>query len=129
MSWKVLVVDDSSIVRSVIQKTLGMMATPVEECTQAGDGKEALEVLAKQPIDVCFVDINMPVMNGVELITAMKGDAKLKKIPVIVISTEGSTTRIDQLKEMGVAGYIRKPFTPEQFQEVVDQVLGTKDNV
>ena len=129
MSLNVLIVDDSSIVRSVIQMTLGMISTPVEGCTQAGNGKEALDALAKQPFDVCFVDINMPVMNGVELITAMKADPKLEKIPVIVISTEGSATRMDQLKGMGVAGYIRKPFTPEQFQEVVDQVLGTKDNV
>ena len=129
MSLKVLIVDDSSIVRSVIQMTLGMMSTPVENITQAGNGQEALDVLAKQPIDLCFVDINMPVMNGVELIESMNKDAKLKKIPIIVISTEGSATRMEQLKSMGVSGYIRKPFTPEQFQEVVDQVLGTKGNV
>ena len=128
MSMNVLIVDDSSIVRSVIQMTLGMMATSVDGCSQAGNGKEALDVLAKQAIDVCFVDINMPVMNGIELIEAMKKDPKLKRIPIIVISTEGSTTRMDQLKGMGVEGYIRKPFTPEQFQEVVDQVLGTTDN-
>lgn len=128
MSLEVLIVDDSSIVRSVIQMTLGMMAMPVQDCTQAKNGQEALDVLSKQSVDLCFVDINMPVMNGVELIEAMNKDEKLKTIPIIVISTEGSTTRMDQLKTLGVAGYIRKPFTPEQFQEVVTKVLGAKGN-
>jgi len=128
VSLKVLIVDDSSIVRSVIQMTLNMMSTPVDDCTQAANGKEALDALGKSPVDLCFVDINMPVMNGVELIEAMNRDPKLKRIPVIVISTEGSTTRMDQLRSMGVKGYIRKPFTPEQFQEVVGKILGNKAN-
>ena len=92
---------------------------------QAGNGKEALELLADNWVDLIFADINMPVMNGVEMIEKMSEDGVIHTIPVVVVSTEGSTTRIDHLKNLGVTAYLRKPFQPEQFREIVQDVLGT----
>ncbi|MBX2851222.1 MAG: response regulator [Phycisphaeraceae bacterium] len=127
MSLRILIVDDSPIIRSVIEKNIKLAELPVTECMHAGNGQEALNQLDGEWVDLALVDINMPVMNGVELIEKMKQDDLLKTIPVIVASTEGSQTRIDALKELGIAGYLRKPFTPEQFKEQITQVLELND--
>jgi two-component system chemotaxis response regulator CheY len=127
MSLRILIVDDSPIIRSVIEKNIRMADLPVDACIHAGNGQEALSELGGEWVDLVFVDINMPVMNGVELIERMKADSLLKTIPVIVASTEGSQTRIDALNELGIAGYLRKPFTPEQFKETIVNTLEMND--
>lgn len=124
MSLNILVVDDSETVRAVIAKTLRLAQVPIGKLIEATNGKEALDVLAEEWVDLVFVDINMPVMNGVELIERMATDGIMEKTPVIVVSTEGSKTRIDALREKGITGYVRKPFTPEEFGEVVSLVTG-----
>lgn len=127
MSLRIMIVDDSPIIRAVIEKNLRMTGLPVDGCLMAGNGQEALDQLTDQWIDLALVDINMPVMNGVELIEKMKEDDLLKTIPIIVASTEGSQTRIDKLRELGIVGYLRKPFTPEQFKEQITQALELND--
>ena len=124
MALNILVVDDSETVRNIIRKTLGLAQLPVGELYTAANGQEALDILRANWVDLVLCDINMPVMTGVEMIERMSEDEELKAVPVIVISTEGSTTRIEELKTKGVSAYIRKPFTPEQVREVVEQVLG-----
>lgn len=123
MSLNILIVDDSPIIRAVIEKNIRLAGVEVNACHHAGDGQQALEQLGEQWVDVALVDINMPVMNGVELIERMKADAVFATIPVIVISTEGSATRIEALNRMGIASYLRKPFTPEQFKAQLKTVL------
>lgn len=125
MSLNVLVVDDSGTSRAVIVKSLGLSGVEVNELHQATNGKEAIEIMHEKWIDLVFADINMPVMNGVEMIGRMSQEEVLSEIPVIVVSTEGSSTRIDQLKEKGISAFIRKPFTPEQIRSVVHEVLET----
>lgn len=120
----VLIVDDSETVRQIIIKTLDLAGVAVNEIHQASNGREALDLLAGQWVDLVFSDINMPVMNGIEMIEKMKADDVLKTIPVVVVTTEGSKARVEQLKEKGVAAYVRKPFTPEEIRAVVDEVLG-----
>lgn len=120
----VLVVDDSQTVRQVIKKTLGMAGVETNEIYEAGNGQEGLDILGRQWVDLVFSDINMPVMNGVEMIERIKADDVLKSIPVVIITTEGSATRVAELKAKGVSAYIRKPFTPEEIRSVVDEVLG-----
>jgi len=127
MALNVLVVDDSAVVRAVISKTFQLAGIPVGELFQAGNGKEALEILNNNWVDLVFSDINMPVMGGIEMIEKMCEDGLLKTIPVIVVSTEGSTTRIEQLKSKGISAYIRKPFTPELVRKVVDDIIGGQD--
>ncbi len=124
MAYNILVVDDSSIIRSVIKKTLKLAEVPVNELYEAENGKEGLERLTEHWVDLVFADINMPVMTGIEMIDKMAADGLLKTIPVVIVSTEGSATRIEELSKKGVKAYIRKPFTPEVLRDVVKQVMG-----
>ncbi|HMA61436.1 MAG TPA: response regulator [bacterium] len=127
MSLNVLIVDDSTVVRKIISKTLKLTGIPINEFHDASNGKEALEVLNDEWIDIVFTDINMPVMGGVKMIEKMNQDGMMQTIPVIVISTEGSETRIEQLSQQGVKAYLRKPVTPEKLRDVVKDILGIKD--
>ena len=106
MSFNILLVDDSKTVRSVISKTLELAGFPINELYEVSNGKEALDILADNWIDIVFSDINMPVMSGIELIEKMSENDLLKTIPVIIISTEGSSTRIEMLKSKGISDYI-----------------------
>lgn len=123
MSLNVLIVDDSSIVRSVVAKTLRMADLPLGDVHQAANGREGLDVLESEWVDVVFADINMPVMTGVEMIEQIRANDKLAKLPVVVVSTEGSQTRIEHLKSLGITAYLRKPFQPEQFREIINTIL------
>jgi len=124
MSFNILLVDDSKTVRAVISKTLELAGVPVNKLYEVSNGKEALDILANNWIDIVFTDINMPVMTGIEMIEKMSENDLLKNIPVVVISTEGSRTRIEMLKSKGISDYIRKPFTPEQIKKSVDNITG-----
>ncbi len=124
MAFNILIVDDSATVRAVIEKTLHIAGVDVGEIFKAENGKEALEIIGNNWVDIILSDINMPVMGGIEMIEKMSEDGLLKTIPVIVVSTEGSSTRIEQLKSKGVRGYIRKPFTPEIVKQMVDDIMG-----
>lgn len=123
MALNILVVDDSAVMRKMIIKTLGMCGLPIGEIQQAPNGREGLKELGKSWIDLVILDINMPVMNGEEMIDEMQKDSETKDISVIVISTEGSSTRIDRLKEKG-ALFIQKPFTAEIIRDTIYEVTG-----
>jgi two-component system chemotaxis response regulator CheY len=124
MSYNILIVDDSKTIRSVIKKTLDIAGVPVGDLYEAENGKEALEVMNSNWIDLIFADINMPVMTGIEMIKKMSEDNILDKTPVIIVSTEGSKTRIDDLLELGVRAYLRKPINPEELRNIVNEVMG-----
>jgi two-component system chemotaxis response regulator CheY len=124
MSLKILIVDDSETVRAVLCKALRLAELPIDACHEAGDGEQALALLEKEQVDLIFTDINMPVMNGLELIQRLSADGVLRSIPVIVVTTEASQQRVDYMKRSGVAAYVRKPFYPEQLRDIVNDVLG-----
>ncbi len=123
MSYNILIVDDSDIIRSVIKKSLLMSGLEVGNIFEAANGKEALQKLADEWVDIVFSDINMPEMNGLELIEKMSADQLLEKTPVVVISTERSQARIDRLTELGIRSYIKKPFRPEDLRDAVKTIL------
>ena len=123
MSYNILIVDDSKTIRSVIKKTLDIADVPVGDLYEAENGKEALDVMNSNWIDLIFADINMPVMTGIEMIKKMSEDNTLDKTPVIIVSTEGSKTRIDELLELGVKAYLRKPINPEELRNIVKEVM------
>lgn len=123
MALNVLIVDDSGVMRAMILKTMHMSGLPLGEVHQAGNGKEGLETLNQHWIDLVVVDINMPVMNGEEMLSRMKENPSTKDIPVVIISTEGSQTRIKRLKEKG-ASFIQKPFSPELIRDTVRDITG-----
>ena len=122
MALNVLIVDDSGVMRAMIKKTLQMTDIDFGEVHEAQDGRKGLELLKSQWIDLVLADINMPVMNGEIMINEMKADMALKDIPIVVISTEGSETRIERLKEKGVI-FVRKPFTPEVISDVINEII------
>jgi two-component system chemotaxis response regulator CheY len=124
MAYNILVVDDSETMRAVIAKTLSLAGLPVGNLFQASDGRQGIEVLRREWIDLVLADINMPVLNGVGMVGEMKGDPALEAIPVIIVSTEGSATRLQELKERGVKAFLRKPFPPEELKKAVETVLG-----
>jgi len=123
MAYSFLIVDDSSIVRQVIIKTLGMTALEFNKPLQAQNGQEALELLKENWVDLVFLDINMPVMNGMEFMEQLRANGDLKDLPVIIVSTEGSKERRDRLQELDIKSYLRKPVTPEALTEAVANAL------
>ena len=126
MAVNILVVDDSSVMRSMIIKTIEMCGLQVGAIHQASNGQEGLDVLNQHWVDLVIVDINMPVMNGEEMIDQMLKIPDCKDTPIVVVSTEGSKTRIERLQGKG-ARFIHKPFTPEIIRDTVKELIG--DNV
>jgi two-component system chemotaxis response regulator CheY len=127
VALNILIVDDSDLVRTVIGRTLSLAGIPIGELYEAGNGREALDVIEDRWVDLILADLNMPVMGGLEMLAKLREDGVLKTIPVIVVSTEGSATRVEELTAMGVAAYVRKPFTPELIRDVVSRALGQSD--
>jgi len=122
MSINVLIVDDSGVMRAMILKSLRMSGLPLGETHQAANGQEGLETLSQHWIDLVIADINMPVMNGEEMIERMKENTEMRDIPIVVISTEGSKTRLEQLQQKGAA-FIHKPFTPEKIRDTIKDIM------
>ncbi len=127
MGFKILVVDDSKVTRLMIGRTLELTKIPIDELHEAANGQEGLDALRAHTVDVVIADINMPVMNGMEMIERIKAESAMRAIPIVVISTEGSTTRIDELRALGIKAYVRKPFTPEGIRDSLKEVLGDWD--
>ena len=127
MALNILVVDDSSVMRAIIIKTLRLSQLPLGEVHEATNGQEALKVLDGNWIDLALVDINMPVMTGEEMIDRLRQNPETADLPVIVVSTEGSETRRQVLMEKG-AGFVHKPFTPETLRDAIVRTLGGLDD-
>ncbi|MCP4111164.1 MAG: response regulator [Desulfobacteraceae bacterium] len=127
MSINVLIVDDSGVMRAMILKSMRMSGLQLGEVHQAGNGQEGLDALEEHWIDLVVVDINMPVMNGEEMIDRMKENREFADIPIVVISTEGSKSRLERLKQKGAA-FIHKPFSPETIRDTVRSIMGLEGN-
>jgi len=124
MSYSILIVDDSSVIRSVVRRSIAMSGIVVAKVHEAANGIEALEVLGSEWIDIVFADLNMPGMGGAELVDKMAGDDLLVSIPVVIVSADQNPQTIEQLKGRGIRAYLKKPFRPESFRNVVIDVLG-----
>jgi two-component system chemotaxis response regulator CheY len=124
MSFNVLIVDDSGAMRSVIKKIINISGFKMSQCLEAGNGVEALERLKQNWVDVIISDVNMPEMNGLELLLALYEDPLYQNIPVIIVSTEGSNERISEATNRGAKGFIKKPFLPEDIKRILCDVMG-----
>ena len=124
MAFTILIVDDSATMRSVIKRTVQMADMSVGKFLEASGGRQALDIIQQQQVNLVLADINMPEMDGFEMIERMHADENTRAILVVVISTEASTTRIKKLKEKGVVGYVHKPFNPETIRDVIYEVIG-----
>lgn len=124
MAFNVLIVDDSSSMRAVIKKTIKVSGFNVGEYFEAGDGREALEILSNKWVDLVLSDINMPNMNGLELIAEMKKNELLSSIPVVLVTSEGSEKKIEESIRLGASRYIKKPFFPEDIKNMLRSLVG-----
>ena len=124
MSFNVMIVDDSGAMRSVIKKVIAISGFKMSLCLEAGNGREALERLQGNWVDVIISDINMPEMGGLELLQALRQDTLYRNIPAIIVSTEGSSERMKEALDRGAKGFIKKPFLPEDIRSVLYDVIG-----
>lgn len=120
MGTTILAVDDSVSVRKMVQFTLEAKGMQVKV---ADDGLEALEVLRHHTIDAIILDINMPKMNGLELLQKVKSDGAYATIPVIMLTTEGQDEDKDKAVALGASAYVVKPFKPSQLLKLLEEVL------
>ncbi len=125
MGLEMLVVDDSPVTRKMVRRALGLCGLEVAEVIEAADGAEALEKLGQHRVDLVLADINMPVMNGIELVERMSRDPDLCTVPVVIVATPMSQDRVEFVLDKGARAYLAKPFRPEALRDVVVQILGT----
>lgn len=123
---RTLIVDDSSVMRKIIERSLRQAGIDLTEVREAGNGAEALAALNDSGVDLILCDINMPVMDGIEFLRQLSGVQNAKGVPVVMITTEGSESHVVQALSIGARGYIRKPFTPEQVKEHVIPLLESR---
>ncbi len=121
MSKRALAVDDSKTMRDMVSFTLKGAGFEVIE---AEDGKDALTKLGGNKVDVVITDLNMPNMNGFELIRALRANTNYKFTPILMLTTEGDDTKKNEGKSAGATGWIVKPFNPEKLVQVVQKVCG-----
>jgi two-component system, chemotaxis family, chemotaxis protein CheY len=117
-----LVVDDFSTMRRIVKNLLHDLGYP--NVTEADDGKTALPMLQAGGFDFLISDWNMPGMSGLDLIKAVRSDAKLAKLPVLMLTAEAKREQIIEAAQAGVNGYVIKPFTAETLKEKLDKILG-----
>lgn len=119
MAKTALTVDDSKTMRDMVKYTLTQAGFDVVE---AEDGQHALSVVAGKKIDVVITDLNMPNMNGIELIRALRAKAEFRSTPILMLTTESDDSKKNEGKSAGATGWIVKPFQPEKLVQVVNKV-------
>jgi two-component system chemotaxis response regulator CheY len=124
MAYRILIVDDSPVMRALVRRVIELSGFEISACLQASNGCEALELLRGETVDLILTDINMPQMDGEEFLRHLTQDEKLRSIPVIVISTDATCKRTERMLAMGAKGYISKPFVPEILRAAIEQTLG-----
>ena len=120
---RVLIVDDSSVMRKIVERSLRQAGLEPMQVFEAGSGIEGLEVLGRQSIDLILSDINMPSMDGLEFLRQLRGQNLADGIPVVMITTESSEEHVKQAILAGAQGYIRKPFTIDHIKTNVKPLL------
>lgn len=117
MSKSLLIVDDSATMRKIIMRSVRMSGLQFDSTEEAGNGVEALEKLKASPVDIILCDVNMPEMNGTELVKKVREMDSCRDTKIVMVSTESSQEFIDNLLAEGANDYITKPFTPDKFRE------------
>jgi two-component system, chemotaxis family, chemotaxis protein CheY len=123
-SLTILIVDDSATMRALLYRVVGLSDLPIGTIHQANNGAEALKVLESGGVDAVFTDINMPVMDGMELLREMASRPQWDEILRIIISTDGSRLRREEARDLNVNLYVEKPFRPEVVRDVLCQIAG-----
>jgi two-component system chemotaxis response regulator CheY len=119
----VLIVDDSAAIRKILKRVLLQAEIPTGEVYEASDGLEAIQRLKEKSVDLILSDINMPNMDGLQFLSLVKNSAEWKHVPVVMVTTEGSQSKVLEAIELGAIGYVRKPFTADQIKEKLAGIL------
>src|ERR1700690_3941360 len=120
---RILIVDDSSVMRKIIERSLRQGGLELGDIAETGNGIEALAALKDGPFHLIRSDINMPAMDGLEFLRQLATVESAKGTPVVMVTTEGSESRVVEALSIGAKGFIRKPFTVDQIKERVTPLL------
>lgn len=123
MTIRALIIDDSSVMRKIVERSLRQAGVDLSSVLEAGNGADALSLLGSQKVDLILSDINMPVMDGLEFVRQAKATNVASGTPIVMITTEGSEAYVMEALSLGARGYIRKPFTADQVKEHVLPLL------
>src|SRR5215813_2597122 len=123
MDSDILVVDDSAAIRKILQRVLRQTEMAIGAIHEAGDGEEAIATLRNRKIDLILTDINMPRMDGLQMLGVIRSYPEWSHIPVVMITTEGGEAKVGEAVRLGAAGYVRKPFTADQIKEKLSGLL------
>jgi two-component system chemotaxis response regulator CheY len=121
-----LIVDDSATMRAMVKRAATLSGVEIDAILEAGNGREALDVLEQHEIDAVFTDINMPVMNGVELLQRMADRGRWDRVLRVIISTDGSEVRRQQVSGLNVSQYVQKPVRPEAVCDVLSTLVSAR---
>lgn len=123
---KIMIIDDSSVMRKIILKSLRQAGYVVSDVKEGANGKEGLEILSEiksgDELDLILTDLNMPDMNGYEFTKSVR--ERGINTPILLITSEGSQTKMDEAKKLGVNGHLQKPPRPEELREKIDEIMG-----
>lgn len=123
-AYNFLLVDDSHTMVNILEKMLRASQHSVGTVHKAYNGEEALAILRDNPVDLVVTDITMPTMTGPEMISSIRNTPATADLPIVVVTSEGSDDRLEQVAKLGVTGFLRKPFSPEQVTNLISMVLG-----
>ena len=123
---RILIVDDSAMMRTMIKRVVRLANVPVDEVLEAGNGKEALEILETKDVQLLLTDLNMPVMNGAELLREIARHERWRGLGRVIISTDGSASRKEEAADLDVHRYLQKPISPEVLRDVLTELVGTR---
>ncbi len=123
MNGKVLIVDDSVILRRMIRKAVAHLDIDDDQVCEAGNGVEALALVDANEIRLVLLDLNMPVMDGEEFLRVLRQERKRDDVPVILVTTERNAGRLMRIGRLGVSGSLNKPFAPEDLVQLMDEEL------
>jgi two-component system, chemotaxis family, chemotaxis protein CheY len=119
----VLIVDDSSVMRKIVERSLRQAGLQIKEVFEASNGVEALARMQQTHVDLILSDINMPTMDGLEFVRQLQVVENAKGVPIVMITTEGGEAHVVQALSCGAQGYIRKPFSSDQIKERITPLL------
>ena len=120
---KVLIVDDSPVMRKIVERSLRQAGMELGEVFEGNNGVEALALVGQRIFDLILCDINMPTMDGLEFVRRLQSVDNARSVPVVMITSEGSEVYVGEALLSGASGYIRKPFTPDQVREFISPLL------
>ena len=119
---RILIVDDSAMMRAMIKRVIKLADVSVDEVFEATNGAEALELLKQHDFQLLLTDINMPVMNGADMLREISLNERWRNLSRVIISTDGSTVRREEAEDLDVRCYLEKPFSPEVLRDVLNEL-------